>query len=435
MPASRAFDVKALLPRGTAISDASFDARHRVITTILWLHLPVVFAVSLGAHETFLHTLTELIPVVVLAVVASSARGRSMRAMGAVAGLLTCSMVLIHVTGGLIEMHFHIFAVLPLIALYQDWRPFLVALGIVVVHHTVMPLMNPRDVFNHAAAQHNPILWAAIHAVFVVVEEVFILIFWRAAEQAQIDANEANARAAEESERQLQRELEAAAVQREAADENARQLATLRALEADIRDRTRVLDENTSDVEQRVATVAEAMQQLSSSFQGVATHVSEAAQVADDAVGMAVRANADVTRLGESSAEIGKFVAVIQGIAEQTNLLALNATIESARAGEIGKGFAVVAHEVKDLANQAAAATDDISAQVGAIQRDIDSAVDVIARISEVVKHIAELQDGIASSVEEQVAVAAETFGNAQQAADATQQIAGAVRDVAQLVT
>ena len=89
-------------------------------------------------------------------------------------------------------------------------------------------------------------------------------------------------------------------------------------------------------------------------------------------------ANATVTKLGESSAEIGEVIKVITSIAQQTNLLALNATIEAARAGEAGKGFAVVANEVKELAKQTAKATEDISHKINAIQTDTKGAVEAI---------------------------------------------------------
>ena len=82
---------------------------------------------------------------------------------------------------------------------------------------------------------------------------------------------------------------------------------------------------------------------------------------------MAEDTNQVVSKLGDSSTEIGQVIKVITSIAQQTNLLALNATIEAARAGEAGKGFAVVANEVKELAKQTAKATEDISRKIEAI--------------------------------------------------------------------
>jgi methyl-accepting chemotaxis protein len=119
-----------------------------------------------------------------------------------------------------------------------------------------------------------------------------------------------------------------------------------------------------------------------------------------------------VGKLGESSAEIGEVIKSITSIAEQTNLLALNATIEAARAGEAGKGFAVVANEVKDLAQETAKATEDISRRVEQIQVDTEAAVAAISEISGIIARINDTQSTIASAVEEQTATTNEMSRN-----------------------
>ena len=87
-----------------------------------------------------------------------------------------------------------------------------------------------------------------------------------------------------------------------------------------------------------------------------------------EAVAAASSANDTIVSLADASTQIGKVIDIITSIAQQTDLLALNATIEAARAGEAGKGFAVVANEMKELAKQTAAATDEIRNKIEAIQ-------------------------------------------------------------------
>ncbi|MGI5240899.1 methyl-accepting chemotaxis protein [Dactylosporangium sp. CA-139066] len=185
-------------------------------------------------------------------------------------------------------------------------------------------------------------------------------------------------------------------------------------------------------VSHNVQTVAAGAEQMGSSIREIARNAGEAAQVAAEAVGVAQSTNQTVSKLGDSSAEIGNVVKVITSIAEQTNLLALNATIEAARAGEAGKGFAVVANEVKELAQETARATEDISRRVEAIQADTGNAVSAIGEISRIIARINDYQLTIASAVEEQTATTAEMSRSVSEAAGGANNIAGNIAGVAQ---
>ena len=188
-------------------------------------------------------------------------------------------------------------------------------------------------------------------------------------------------------------------------------------------------------VSDNVQTVAAGTEQMSASIREIAQNATDAAGVAHRAVAAAEATTATIAKLGESSHEVGNVVKVITSIAEQTNLLALNATIEAARAGEAGKGFAVVANEVKDLAQETARATEDISRRIEAIQSDTGEAVVAIGEISEIISQISDTQTTIASAVEEQTATTNEMSRNVAQAATGSGEIAQTITGVAAATT
>jgi methyl-accepting chemotaxis protein len=179
-----------------------------------------------------------------------------------------------------------------------------------------------------------------------------------------------------------------------------------------------------------VRAVAAGAEEMGASIREIASNAGEAAGVAADASRTAAETNAGVTKLGDASTQISTVVALITSIAEQTNLLALNATIEAARAGEAGKGFAVVASEVKDLAQETAKATEEITAQVAAIQEESRGAVAAIGRIATVISTISDYTTTIASAVEEQTTTTSEIARSVSDAAEGSSSIAENIHGV-----
>jgi methyl-accepting chemotaxis protein len=172
-----------------------------------------------------------------------------------------------------------------------------------------------------------------------------------------------------------------------------------------------------------VGTVAAAAEELSSSVAEISRQVARSSEIASKAVGDAERTNSTVQALSTGAEKIGEVVKLIHSIAAQTNLLALNATIEAARAGESGRGFAVVASEVKALANQTAKATEEISAQVAAMQASTSEAVSSIGGISQTIAQMSEITVSISTAIDQQGDATREIARNIQSVAAGSSEI------------
>lgn len=396
------------IPRGITLRDDQWQHRHKMLLAILVAHVPVLFVLALTQGIALVHSLVEVSPIIALALVGKVAESRRLRQAAVSLGLLVCSAVLVHVTGGLTDMHFHFFVVLGFVALYQSWEPFLVALGFVVVHHGFMGLVMPHDLYSDPVAQKNPLVFVGIHAAFVLAGCVAQIMFWRYSEIAEHENSESirlNEQTLRESEQLTARQF--------------------------LREQTAEVAAISESVNQHVITVANGVQELSASIDEIARNTASVTHVTYEAVTATEETNAFMSGLGASSAEIGKAADIIESIAEQTNLLALNATIEAARAGDAGKGFAVVANEVKELAQATADATSEIRKMILAIQTDVNKSVGSIQRIADVVNDMTATQSSIAAAVEEQTATTSVMASAANAAASGYQQVVDGIERLA----
>jgi signal transduction histidine kinase len=192
-----------VLPRGNALTEEDWQRRHRLLLWVLAAHVPALAALAAWLHRPAVPTAIALAITVACVVLGHLARAHRRTASVAVtAGLVWCSTVLVGLTGGTIEAHFHFFIIIGFIALYQDWVPFLFNVLFTVVSHGVGSMWLRSLMFNHPAAQANPWLWSVVHGLAVLVACVGVMIFWRLTEDEQLQKD------------RLTRELAEAEVQR-----------------------------------------------------------------------------------------------------------------------------------------------------------------------------------------------------------------------------
>jgi PAS domain S-box-containing protein len=188
----------SVVPSGGSLPENVWRGRRRFLVGLTWLHAGVImlagpvlghsWQLSFAAvfrHETVLHTVGEGLVVAFFAAVAGWPRAsRTFQATSVGFGLMSSSAILVHLSGGYIEAHFHFFVMLAFLALCQDWIPYLLSVAFVAVHHGVVGVLWPQEVYNHPAAYSSPWKWAGIHAAFVLASCIGSVIAWRFNERA-----------------------------------------------------------------------------------------------------------------------------------------------------------------------------------------------------------------------------------------------------------
>jgi signal transduction histidine kinase len=188
----------SFIPSGGALPREIWLQRHRFLLGLTWCHAIVIALLgpvlgysweltwdALSKDGTVVHTLFEASVVGLFAMLANWQRIRpTLQAVFVALGLVSSSAILVHLSGGYIEFHFHFFVMIVFLAFYQEWVPFGVAIVYVALHHGYVGVIWPEKVYNHPAAFESPWTWAGIHAFFVLWASAGSIIAWRYNEKA-----------------------------------------------------------------------------------------------------------------------------------------------------------------------------------------------------------------------------------------------------------
>jgi methyl-accepting chemotaxis protein len=444
-----------------SIADRGLDGLRDIATKglvlFLWIHVPFNLAVALILGNGW------ILPAVLATVLAGAATltwriagstALSTRLVVAVAFIGMIGLLLQQMAGHpwQLDIHMYFFAALAVLAIYCDPLVLCFAAAATALHHLVLNFVLPAAVYPGGGDFGRVVL----HAVIVVMETgvliwltyQLIVLFQRSAEktaeavaartaQAQAYAERAELEARAEEAKRVTTSALADAVETSVqglvqavagAASDMRGTAEGLALTAnEAKRQTSSVAASSQETLASVETVATAAEELSASVTEISRQMAEASKVSGQAVSETEATNETLKGLAGAAMRIGEVVQLINGIASQTNLLALNATIEAARAGDAGKGFAVVASEVKLLATQTAKATEEIEAQISAIQAETSKAVSAIGGVASTIGAISGITGSVAASVEEQGAATQEIARSAECAATASKGVANGV--------
>ncbi|MFB6141345.1 MAG: methyl-accepting chemotaxis protein, partial [Halosimplex sp.] len=417
-------------PSGDTIPEETWRRRHRNILLVVLAHVPVLFLLGIfeGTETTFsgatipslpLSTvLLELGVLVGLVAAASlSALPRRVRTALGTLGVLSASIVLVHFSGGFIEAHFHFFVGMAVVAVYEDWVPFALGIGYVVLTHGVFGMINPERVYNHGAAIANPWAWGLIHGVFVLALAVALMSHWYSTERSRAEAEE-RLEEARETRRQVsdleeqRADIEAAKAEAEAAQERAeerrREVERLNEhLEAKADDYSATLSraaDGALHVRLDAESESEAMTRIAEAFnetigetesamaeiQAFAAEVAEASEEAEDGAEEIERASEAVSdSIREISAGASDQSEMLESVSAEMN--DLSATVE-----EVAASAQTVAETSRETAEIAEAGDETARTAIENTRESraaIDSTVDRVAALDDQMAEIGEIVD------------------------------------------
>ncbi|WP_236639918.1 methyl-accepting chemotaxis protein [Salinigranum halophilum] len=396
-------------PNGTEIPDETFTKRHRGVVLFTAALLPIVFAISrMQGLESITGATLPAIPLLhsiagtglVLGLIVTAAFAqipRRIRSSLSAVGFMVNASILAYFTGGFIEAHFLYFVGIGLVALYEDWIPFVITIGYVALQHSVFGLMEWFAVYNHPAAMENPIVWGAIHAVGVLMLAATITFLWQSLaiqrEQAQQKAREKQQKTAEQKERMamLNKELEATAeeyqsVMLECANGNfTRRLDTSVSNNA-MAEIATTFNEMMAELEETVGTARAFADEVATASEEVTAGTEESQnaseQVSKSVQAIAADAESQSENLQQASREMQSLSGTVEEVAASADEMATKAK-ETAELGENGQ----------EAARDAMDEMEAINKKAGGTIEEVESLATEIGEIGEVVELITDIAE------------------------------------------
>ncbi|QCC47613.1 methyl-accepting chemotaxis protein [Halobellus limi] len=403
-------------PSGYSIPDESWRRRHRNIVVLLLAHIPLLFALGMyegtdsftGATIPGRPLSQILLRVGVLGALAALASwprlGRRTRTTLATVGLATGSAILVYFSGGYIEAHFHFFVVMGVVAIYEDWLPFLVGIVYVAIQHGVFGMLNPGEVYNHAAGANNPFVWAGIHAAFVLALSGALMANWYSIERSREETRKQLAETEEAEELKAEAERRQREVERlnDHLETKANAYSATMARAADGELTVRLDTESESEAMTQIGEAYnEMMDEIESAIADIQTFVGEVSDASEEA-------NAGADEVKQASAEVSEAIQEISGgTADQREMLEevygemtdLSATVQEVAAS--AETVAETSHKTAEVAEAGESTARGAIEDTRDGQDAIDSTVEHVERLDEQMAEIGEIVELISDIAEQ----------------------------------